>query len=182
MTFTISLEELNKHFGDPIYSIKMNKLNTFTNFNTITMFEKTNFITNETTGEAFNKFNLDKAFNEEEKKTHTLISLDTGNKYTLFLVKKTNNNDITELDYGKLLENNNNKADNYYGLKAPPTNYISFKTINNFINNLEKNILTYVLKENFLKRLNLKKNLPDYLTKFLQEQNPQSKTPSPTPS
>ena len=45
MTFTISLEELNKHFGDPIYSIEMNKLNTFTNFNTITMFEKTNYYT-----------------------------------------------------------------------------------------------------------------------------------------
>ena len=45
MTFTISLEELNKQFGEPIHSIEMNKLNTFTNFNTITMFEKTNYYT-----------------------------------------------------------------------------------------------------------------------------------------
>ena len=43
MTFTISLKELNKQFGEPIYSIEMNKLNTFNNFNTITMFEKTNY-------------------------------------------------------------------------------------------------------------------------------------------
>jgi hypothetical protein len=45
MTFTISLEELNKYFGNPIYSIEMNKLNTFNNFNTITMFEKTDYYT-----------------------------------------------------------------------------------------------------------------------------------------
>jgi len=45
MTFTITLEELNKQFGDPIHYIEMNKLNTFNNFNTITMFEKTNYYT-----------------------------------------------------------------------------------------------------------------------------------------
>jgi len=139
-------------------------------------------ITKETISEAFNKFNLNKAFNEE-KNTHTLISLDTGNKYTLFLVKKTIDSDITEVDYVKLLaKNNNNKADNYYGLKAPPKNYISFKTINTFINSIEPNILTAVLKTDFLERLALKQNLPEYLKKFLNEQNSQSKTPSPTPS
>ena len=140
-------------------------------------------ITQDTPIEVFTKINFNEIFDSNTKKSHTLISLDTGDEYTLFLVKKKET-DITESDYMNLLNNNNNnnKADNYYGLKAPPKNYISFKTINTFINSIEPNILTAVLKTDFLERLALKQNLPEYLKKFLNEQNSQSKTPSPTPS